>query len=270
MAERFEFETPENVLVQYELAGLGSRFIALLVDEIIFGLLLFGMFIALLVLGITGSQVFNDLEKALSNTQPGQAPQFPMYLIGLGFLVWGLGRFVYYGLSEYFLQGQTIGKRQVAIRVSKADGFALDGTSILIRNIFRIIDHLPILWIVPLVSAKSQRFGDLVAGTVVVKDAKMEINRIRDVLLARPQSEAAFSFDVSSLKKVPAKDFDAIEKVLERWHSLQARDRGQMLKRMSESLADLMGRERPEPNMQRRFLEDLLSAEYRRQYKKLG
>jgi uncharacterized RDD family membrane protein YckC len=52
----------------------------------------------------------------------------------------------------------------------KADGFALDPMGVLIRTIFRLVDQIPFLWIVPVVSSRQQRFGDMAARTLVVAE----------------------------------------------------------------------------------------------------
>src|SRR5690606_25914091 len=93
------------------------------------------------------------------------------FAIGIAILIIGLGNFVYYALFELFMRGQTIGKRQVNIRVVKTNGFGLDAGSIIIRNLFRILDHVPVMWIVPFFLSKAQRLGDMVAGTVLIFDA---------------------------------------------------------------------------------------------------
>lgn len=94
----------------------------------------------------------------------------------------GAGKFFYYGISELCLRGQTIGKRSSKIRVVKIDGFSLDAVSILVRNIFRVVDHLPLLWIVPLLSAKSQRLGDMVAGTIVIQQEVPKLTGVRSTI----------------------------------------------------------------------------------------
>src|SRR5207253_7710422 len=104
--------------------------------------------------------------------------------------------------------------------VVKADGFSLDPQAIFLRTIFRVVDHLPLLYIVPLLTAKGQRLGDLVAGTVVVSDERPELGGIRDQLSAQKTSECQFQFDASALKRSRPQDVQAVEKILERWSQL--------------------------------------------------
>jgi hypothetical protein len=192
-----------------------------------------------------------------------------MYAWGVFILVGGLGSFAYYGLSEAFMRGQTIGKKQLNIRVVKASGFTLDLTSILIRNVFRIADNIPLLWIVPLLSSNSQRLGDMVAGTVVVKDEVEELGLLRQLLLRRSPAEAMYHFDSATLSKARPGDAEAVEKMLERWSEIPQARRAELLRKICGPLAERLGVEPPATQDRRRFLEEFLAAELRRQYRRL-
>ncbi len=265
-----EFETPENVRVSYQTAGLGSRFIAWFVDSIILGVVLFVLFIVLILAGAGSEEVLGDLGRSLRNTQPGRPPELPFYFWGIAVLVLGLGGFVYYGLSELLMHGRTIGKRQLSIRVVKADGFSLDVTSVLLRNVFRVVDHIPVLWIVPFLAKNSQRLGDMVAGTVVVKEEPPTMSGLRERLLRRPASESMFRFDGATLERARASDVEAVEQILDRLREIGPQIRTKLLEGACVPLAKRLKLEPPEPAQRRRFLEDFLAAEYRRQYRRLG
>lgn len=189
-------------------------------------------------------------------------------MVGLIMLVWGLGSFIYFGASELFLRGQTLGKRMLQIRVVKADGFALDAASILVRNVFRVVDHVPLLWIVPVLSQRGQRLGDMVAGTVVVLDGKNELSPVRTELAERSALESEFRFGASALTRLTENDLHAVEKLLERWSTLSEEQQEQLLGTMLPPLCRKLHMEIPERGVQ--FLEDLLAAELRRQRRSLG
>ena len=142
MQTALRFETPENVQVRYEPAGLGTRFVAWFVDQVILVILMFVLAIGLLAAGAS----FEFLQEALDENHSHPNDRATMYFVGLMILVWGLGSFVYFGCCELFLRGQTIGKRLSRIRVIKSNGFQLDAGSILIRNLFRVVDHMPPMW----------------------------------------------------------------------------------------------------------------------------
>ena len=270
MPDSIQFETPENVQVSYEPAGLGTRFLAWLVDIILLGLAALVIFVVLLCAGI-GSDTVLGLPRGHRRSSPDDLDGGALlYFLGLFFLIQGLGSLVYFVAFELWRKGQTIGKRFLGVRVVKLDGFSLDATSILIRNVFRILDHLPLLWIVPVVSAKSQRFGDMVANTIVVIDKPAEFVELRDQLAARAPADAKFSFDRATLHNARATDVEAIEALLMRWTGLPATYQRALLAQIVEALAKRLKVPCPEPDDRLRFLEDFLAAEYRRQHRGLG
>ncbi len=262
MAGEIHFETPENVQISYVPAGPGTRFVAWFMDTLLMFLLALVVFIIALFAGAA-----TDI---INREQSGESHHAVMYTLGIFWLVYSLGGFLYFGCCELLMRGQTIGKRSVHIRVVKTDGFSLDPQSIFVRTVFRVVDHLPILYIVPLVTAKGQRLGDLVAGTVVVTDAKTELGGLRDQLAAQRISERRFQFDAAALKRARVQDVQAVEKILERWPKLSDADRGQLLERMVPPLAIRLQIECPPAADWFTFLNDFLAAEYRRQHRQLG
>jgi uncharacterized RDD family membrane protein YckC len=272
-----QFETPENIQVEYQPAGLGTRFVAWFVDNIIMTAAGFVILMILLCSGtITDSALRNvpepirETARRAAEERPGESREVTLFLIGLFLIVSGVGSFVYYGFSELCLRGQTIGKRMSGIRVVRLDGFALDAGAILVRNIFRVIDHIPPLWLVPLLTKNSQRLGDLVGGTVVVLDKPESLGDLRATLSQRPAGEAQFAFDAAALKRVRPQDFTAVEKILERWDQLTGEQQRTLLGQVVPPLAARLQVEPPAEDARLRFLHDLLAAEYRRQYRRLG
>ncbi len=91
------------------------------------------------------------------------------------FLVWSL----YFIYCELAMNGQTVGKRKLGIRVIKANGSSVDFLSSAIRNLLRWIDWFPMLYgvgtLVTLLSPRYQRLGDLAAGTYVVVQDRDEM-----------------------------------------------------------------------------------------------
>ncbi|NPV91619.1 MAG: RDD family protein [Firmicutes bacterium] len=130
-------------------AGVGIRGVATIIDGILFMIL---GFIMALMFGTTSSTGFE-----LSG-----APAFLLMIIGL----------LYFVLLEGTI-GATLGKLLLGLRVVKTDGRKCDIVGSLIRNLLRIVDALPFLYIVGMitiwVTKRKQRVGDLAAGTLVVK-----------------------------------------------------------------------------------------------------
>jgi len=271
MNERIDFETPENIKISHQLAGPGTRFLAWFVDNIfltIFCLLLLVVFAAI---GVSFDGVFSDMfEPGTRGSDFGDDAQFSLVFLGMWLMIWSLGGFFYFGLSELILHGQTIGKRMSKIRVVKSDGFSLDPVSILIRTLFRMVDQLPVLWIVPVLSASSQRYGDMVAGTIVVADEPMELSSVRDTLSRRSAADSKFRITGAMLKRARPSDFTTIESILERWPDLSTAEQSTLTEKIVPVLAQQLQTELPPLPDHQRFLEDLLAAEYRRQSRNLG
>jgi uncharacterized RDD family membrane protein YckC len=143
--------TPENVEFTFELAGLGSRFLAGMVDGVVIILL---VFLVVLVGSIVSAFTFGV----------GTA----VMILAVFLVLYG-----YYVFLEWRWNGQTIGKRLLDIRVMDDRGLAIDFYQALIRNLLRLIDApLPFFCpggLVALANPQFKRTGDWVAGTVVVK-----------------------------------------------------------------------------------------------------
>ena len=131
-----------------EHVGVGLRAVATVIDTLLLGVV--GYLIALATGGVTATGFH------LSG-----APFFAWLLLGLG----------YYIVLEA-LSGATLGKRLVGLKVVRLEGAALDWQSSIVRNVMRLVDGLffyVIAAILVWASAKKQRLGDRVAGTVVVR-----------------------------------------------------------------------------------------------------
>lgn len=271
MEDRVEFETPENVKISYQVAGPGTRFLAWFADNIFLTIFCFILLIVFIAVGVSVDEVFGDVFDQTGGKNPfvdGQ--QFSMIFLGIWLMIWSLGSFFYFGLSELVLRGQTIGKRMSKIRVVKEDGFSLDPVSILIRTLFRVVDQLPLLWIVPVLSNSSQRFGDMVAGTLVVSDEPPEISSVRETLGGRQANESKFRITGAMLKRAHQNDFATVESILDRWSNLSINEQSALTEKIVPVLAQRLQTEVPELPDHQQFLEDLLAAEYRRQSRSIG
>jgi uncharacterized RDD family membrane protein YckC len=158
--DQLSIETPEQIALEFPLAGVGSRFLALAVDvllQIAVGMLL------LLAVGGTWSLL------QAGGAAGGGAWLAALVIIG-GFLIF----YGYFMAFEAFWNGQTPGKRVVGLRVLSVTGRPLHVGEAILRNLLRVVDSLPGVYAVGivsvLVSQRSQRLGDLAAGTVVVHE----------------------------------------------------------------------------------------------------
>jgi uncharacterized RDD family membrane protein YckC len=156
----FDFiETPENVELQRKLAGIGTRFIAGLLDNLI----IFAIFLVLFLLGL-----FSVGAGAMFSSEAG-AVVIGFLIVVMFVVYWG-----YFAFFEMVTNGQSPGKKSQSIRVVKDGGGAITFIDIAIRNLLRAVDFLgmyAVAGIFMFITRKSQRLGDLAAGTVVILEA---------------------------------------------------------------------------------------------------
>ena len=139
--------TSQNVTINYKIASLGDRIVAYIIDILILFAYLF-----LAIMFLSSNKIEN------------------VYIWVLAALPY----FFYHLLSEIFMEGQSVGKRQMNIKVIKMDGSRPSIGSYLIRWVVRPIDNNVFIYgsvaiILYLVRGKGQRLGDLLAGTTVIK-----------------------------------------------------------------------------------------------------
>src|SRR5437868_10159867 len=192
-------ETPERVPLHFALASIGNRFIACAIDHTI-------QITALIVLVIVFA-IISDVSD-LGNQFSSMPKWVKALLYVFVFVVWD-GYFV---LFEWLWRGQTPGKRWLKLRVIREDGRPISFFEAMIRNLLRVVDIIfPPFYSIGLISVfatnRDQRVGDLVAGTVVVREREAEAPAFAEVF-ASPVSDAAlrrtfvpvpFTADLSSL-----------------------------------------------------------------------
>jgi len=147
--------TPERVSFDYQVAGLGTRAIAQLLDLlVIFGILVALVFAAGGAAVVTQNEILPDL----------------ILIIGPFVIIFG-----YFWISEALWSGQTLGKKAFRLRAVGDRGEPLTFMQAGIRNIVRLVDFLPYGYgvgvVVLFINGKGKRLGDLAAGTIVVKDS---------------------------------------------------------------------------------------------------
>lgn len=210
--DRVTIPTPEGVEVEMTLAGIGSRFIAQVIDTLIKFVVIMALIIALF--GFAG------LSGPIEGTDDAT-------LVGLAvlFVVFFLINFGYDVLFETLASGKTPGKRWTGLKVVKVGGSPVGFMSSAVRNLLRLVDLLPGAYGIGLISITvtrlNQRLGDIAAGTVVVRERRHTV--------PAPTAAPAFStppptpvedlgtWDVSAITQ---EDLVTIRRFLERRHEL--------------------------------------------------
>jgi uncharacterized RDD family membrane protein YckC len=159
VADKLTIETPEQTSLDFAVAGIGSRFVALAIDVLI------QIGIAIVV-GIAGGFAFAGLVRVMPKAAP--------WALAIFILFYFLLYFGYFAVFEIVWNGQTPGKRKAGIRVIKDSGRPLTPAESIGRNLMRIVDWMPGLYAVGVACAfftkGNKRLGDLVVGSIVVRE----------------------------------------------------------------------------------------------------
>jgi uncharacterized RDD family membrane protein YckC len=162
--------TPEGIEFRMQLAGPMSRFLAWLLDA-------FCVLAALVIV----SQVLRIL--SLFSESTGMALNVALsFIISMG-----------YGICfEWFWRGQTLGKKLMRLRVLDQEGLRLTFSQVVVRNLMRALDGLPLFYLVgglaSALSGKGQRLGDLAANTIVVRVAETRVPDLETLVVDKYNS----------------------------------------------------------------------------------
>jgi uncharacterized RDD family membrane protein YckC len=235
MDRTLEVRTPESIAFSYELAGVGSRFLAVAVDLAIQVAL-----VLLLAWGASATHVHapRGSGRIADSLWVGS-------LIALLFLIF-YGYFVFF---ETLWNGQTPGKRMLGIRVVRDGGYPVDFMASLIRNLIRVGEMLAgfyaISAVVAVLSPLNKRIGDLAAGTLVIRESRMESPE----QMLREVAEPVYA----ATAYVSGEERAIIRRFLERRDDLVPQRRAALAHQLAERVRPRVG-----PELQRLADEDLL------------
>ncbi|KNY25050.1 RDD family protein [Pseudobacteroides cellulosolvens] len=198
--------TPENVFIDFELAGLGSRFLAFLID---FMIQCFSIFLIIIMIFSSGFSMY-------------QGEEIDSYITALGIVVVFVIYNGYFIFFEMLMNGQSPGKRLLNLMVIKETGEAITFFDSALRNIIRVIDFLPSFYLagslIMVFNKNYKRIGDMAANTIVVKKLKNEKPlTAKDIL-------AGFSMEIKSngtnIYPVNEYEFNVLKEFMERKEQL--------------------------------------------------
>ena len=201
--DRIRVDTPEQISLEFPLAGIGSRFLALALDTVLQILLYLAGIFAMLGL----AKYAPSMPVWLAWLPESWAPALAILFVFC--IYWG-----YFAFFEIIWKGQTPGKRLAGIRVIKNSGRALNVYEVIGRNLLRAIDWLPGMYITGIISMmisrQNQRLGDHLVGSIVVHDKRAE--EIRPEWSSRAESAASNPL----LSKISPEELVLIETYLQR------------------------------------------------------
>ncbi|HEX2513635.1 MAG TPA: RDD family protein [Chloroflexota bacterium] len=232
--------TPERISLQYDVAGIGSRSAAALIDVTI-------LLAVLLVLGLAFALLARLTGVTAASFEEPDAAMLPMIILGaLAVVAVFVVLFGYFMFFEIVWSGQTPGKRVLGIRVLRENGYPVRPGDSVVRNLIRVIDGPPFGAVVGLtvmlLNSRSRRLGDFGAGTIVVREgtrrgvAALTAPPAADAQAGPPGSPGAPVVPVLS----PA-DATLLRDFLVRRERLDAESRGTLARRLADTLAKRYG-----------------------------
>ena len=258
-SDQLSIDTPELVAIEMPLAGIGSRFIALLVDYLIW--------IAGIVLLLIMARLLLPALHTFSRISAQWAEAIVIFVIFL--LNWG-----YFTLFEAFWNGQTPGKRVAKIRVIQRSGRSIGLLESMARNLVRYVDQVPFFYgvgvIAMFVTKQHQRLGDMAAGTLVVRDREPESPMWGDSgansgsrtftadLFARapiPEPHASVVLPAGGIGKLTSSDLEVLEGFFSRRLDMNMTTRAMLAQRIAAAIQAKSGLEMPEGTSVETFLE---------------
>ena len=220
-SDKLTIETPEQTLLEFEVAGIGSRFLALAYDTLL--QILMGIGVALILV--------------VATIALPEASKSGIWFIAFVVLAYFVLYFGYFAIFEVLWNGQTPGKKKEGLRVIKDSGRPITPAEAIGRNLMRIVDQLPALYAVGissvLLSRQNKRLGDFVAGTIVVHEKSLlDAKPVWETGLAG-QTVAGTTF---GSERLSPEEFALVETFLNRRSSLPSDVRSRMAEQVARQI----------------------------------
>jgi uncharacterized RDD family membrane protein YckC len=219
--DKLTIETPEQTVLEFEVAGIGSRFLALAFDTLLQILVGIGLLVILVVAGV-----------AMPN-----AARSGIWFLAFLVLAFFVLYFGYFAIFEVLWNGQTPGKKKEGLRVIKDSGRPITPAEAVGRNLMRIVDQMPVLYAVGicsvLLSRQNKRLGDFVAGTIVVHEKSLL--DAKPVWESAPAEQSRLATTLGS-ERLSREEFALVEAFLNRRSSLPSDVRFNMAEQIARQI----------------------------------
>ncbi|SKC47163.1 RDD family protein [Maledivibacter halophilus] len=164
---KIKITTPENIEIEYKLAGLGSRAAAAVIDFFIQGAAILIILITLIAFEINPLDLYEE--------NGG-------WVIGVAIIIIWIIAYGYFIIFEMSMNGMTPGKKLFKLRTIRNNGQPITIKHSIIRNLFRIIiDYYGVGVVLMFFTKEYKRVGDLLASTIVVVEEKKDMPDIIDL-----------------------------------------------------------------------------------------
>lgn len=233
-----QLHTADGVDIHLSIAGIGSRSYAFLIDWHIRLVLVIAWFL-LLGLIFQGANSLSDL--FLHFIDFGSMIPYVVLIPGIAIY------FLYHPVLEIVMRGRTPGKRMAGIKIVNTQGMTPGVGQLLIRNIFRLLDAMPLFYMVGLIvclfTQRHVRIGDLAAGTLLVYEDKLKTVALEESITGNSQ------YDIRVV--------DAAKELIERWSSLDRKTRDGLARKLLSGLGAEIGNDSASDTELRRKVEAL-------------
>ena len=238
---RIILQTPESVELEFTLAGVGNRALAILVDYTVLSLLLAAFVVAWLFIS---NQVLDLL--IANGVNASGADIWILAVLSLGSFAIYEGYFVFF---EDLWRGQTPGKRLTKIRVLRDDGRSIGLAQATLRSLLRPIDDTFFIGLILIaLSAREKRLGDWVAGTIVIQDERA-IAPAQFPISEAAQKLAAELPQISDLSLLLPDDFAVVREYLQRRQLMSEKARAEVNLKLARQVKQVIELDKVPPNV---------------------
>jgi uncharacterized RDD family membrane protein YckC len=270
--DQLTIDTPEQVAIRFPIAGVGSRFLAILGDTTL-QVLAYAAVVLLIYLVV--STVPHASSSSGTTASDAPVPTAVKWMIAAIILFHFLLYWGYFTLFEAFWNGQTPGKRWCKLRVIRDSGRQITLFESMTRNLVRIIDWMPGIYAVGLITMlcnkRNKRLGDLAAGTLVVHERPIE-RPIWGGSATRTFTAPAFAasaptepviaplavdLPADAVARLSPDDLNIIDHFFARAIDIDMSRRAQLAERLSQQMIAKMGIAMPENVRPERILESI-------------
>lgn len=210
-------QTVNGAELTLSIAGLGSRSYAFIIDWHLRLLLAIAWFLAVVLL--LGGSFDGKFAEFLVNRS---ASLWMIYIPALSIY------FLYHPVLEVLMHGRTPGKRMAGIRILSAQGRTPEFSALVIRNVFRLVDSLPVFYMlglgVAMLTGRQVRVGDLAAGTLLVYEDKAQ--------------ELMTLGALANHSHLGQSDLELLKDLLDRWVDLEVESRLRLGRRFLERIGE--------------------------------
>lgn len=236
---RVKFSTPESIELEFTLAGIGNRALALLIDYQVLGLTI----AAFILIWTTIGNLLSDFLISIFREQT------TLWLLAIAFgglFVIYTGYFVFF---EALWQGQTPGKRFAKIRVIQDDGKPVGLPQAALRALLRPVDEIFFIGVfLIMLNGKEKRLGDLVAGTIVIQN-QLPIATKTITISEQAKSLSSELMEIVDLSKMLPDDFAVISEYLRRRVAMSTKAKSSVSLKLAEQLKEIIDLENIPPNI---------------------